>query len=38
MESSTTGTSVTYAMLHNSATFWDFSYTDGSFPVGQLSR
>ena len=21
-----------YAMLHNSATFWDFSYTDGSFP------
>ena len=22
----------TYAMLHNSATFWDFSYTDGSFP------
>ena len=22
----------TYAMLHNSAVFWDFSYTDGSFP------
>ena len=21
-----------YAMLHNSATFWDFTYTDGSFP------
>ncbi len=21
-----------YAMLHNSAIFWDFSYTDGSFP------
>ena len=21
-----------YAMLHNSALFWDFSYTDGSFP------
>ena len=21
-----------YAMLHNSATFWDFSYSDGSFP------
>ena len=21
-----------YAMLHNSATFWDLSYTDGSFP------
>ena len=25
-----------YAMLHNSASFWDFSYTDGSFPSSDV--